>query len=77
MTTAQTLYVNKVNRIRNGDEPICKCTICDEEMFYGDAVYRIEGESICDGCIDDFIKENYKFKLGDADIAEPDWDEEI
>lgn len=74
MTVAQSNYVNKVNRIRSGVDAICKCTICESLMFYGDKIYRIEGEEVCENCIDEFINDNFMFELGDKDIAEPDWD---
>lgn len=34
------------------DTPVCKCEICGENIYAGEVMYVIEGENICENCID-------------------------
>ena len=74
MNSVQAMYVDRVNRIRDGQEAICNCCVCDTELFYGYKVFKFDGDTYCENCFDNLISENFEYELGMDDIPEPDWD---
>jgi len=73
MTYAQRTYINTVNLMTDGQEPITHCCECGLELYYGDEIGEFDNEIYCEDCFNDFVNQ-FKRKLEDKDIPEPDWD---
>lgn len=41
---------------------VCKCDMCECNLYEGEICYEINGEMICENCIGDYIKE-FKTRL--------------
>lgn len=44
------------------EEPVAKCGMCECDLYEGEDVYCINGEYICENCIEEYYKE-YKVTL--------------
>ena len=42
------------------DKPVKKCDSCEGGLFEGDEYFDIDGYCICQNCIDDYLKTNYR-----------------
>ena len=36
-----------------GPKPKAYCSYCDKDLYEGDAIYDINGEYLCEDCLDD------------------------
>lgn len=46
-------------------KPKCHCDICDNPLYEDDRAYFFDGMIICDDCLVDYMKENYRQRIGD------------
>ena len=42
------------------DKSVKKCDYCEGGLFEGDEYFDIDGYCICQNCIDDYLKTNYR-----------------
>lgn len=63
-----------VRLAREGEKPICNCSICGEEFFFGDECYKYEDQMYCEDCFSN-ITEDMKYTVTDDDIEEPSWED--
>lgn len=75
MSYAENRYRIKVRNALRGIEPICKCDSCENELFIGAHVFKIDGDTFCEDCFDSYVKDNIEHELTEDDIEEPDWEE--
>ena len=40
-------------RVPDEPEPVEVCTCCGKELFAGDYIYTIDGEKLCEDCLND------------------------
>lgn len=39
---------------------ICTCCMCEASIYEGDTYYEVGGDAVCESCIDDYVKENFR-----------------
>ena len=37
----------------NTSTPVCECEWCGYEIYEGDTMYILKGETVCEACVDD------------------------
>jgi hypothetical protein len=48
--------------LESTEEPLATCVMCECDLYEGEDVYCINGEYICENCIEEYYKE-YKVTL--------------
>lgn len=43
----------------------CHCDLCENSIYEDDLAYRIDNMIICDDCLKDYMKDNYRYRVGE------------
>jgi formylmethanofuran dehydrogenase subunit E len=49
-----------------------ECTLCSMELYDADALYAINGATVCEGCLEDYAREAFRsFRMSGAEWRSP------
>lgn len=41
-------------------KPICRCDVCDGDIYEGNDFYDFDGDIVCDDCKWDYVREHFR-----------------